>query len=403
MADELAAGDTTTPATIVETPDLWELEDVGRVRATPEEVARDLAADFDTPAPPMPDADGDTVEAPAKPAEDHQDHDSLDEEPEDGDPPAPKVEEPKPPKENKRSIDGRIKTKQAELGRIAAEVRAETARLARLRAEAAVATEPAKADDQAPKPAAAPDADALKKPVWAEFEAADKSWDDFLAAQDAYADAKIAAIEAKLDQKLQATEQQRVERDAEVRVDAVFTARMDAAKAAHEDFDVAVDGWDEVPVVPFLRDAVKWHPKGAEMYYQIGKQPEVAAVLGSLTYTAEMMDAVMASPDPTAMLVHLAENPAEYERLVQLPARQALVAFGALDARLQAASSSAPVAPSRVDGSQKRAVPVSKATPPIRPVAGGSRPTSTTDDPDDMDFGPDYVRTMNARERGSSV
>jgi hypothetical protein len=48
-------------------------------------------------------------------------------------------------------------------------------------------------------------------------------------------------------------------------------------------------------------------------------------------------------------------------------------------------------------GSPAPAPPVSKAAPPIRPVGGG-RAAAPAANPEDMEFGPDYVAAMNTRD-----
>lgn len=102
-----------------------------------------------------------------------------------------------------------------------------------------------------------------------------------------------------------------------------------------------------------------------------------------------MIDAIKDSPVAPDLMVHLAQHPDEAQRIYAL---HPVLAFGemkALEGRLSAASFQS--------GSVRQTRSISQARPPIKPV--GSAPSPSVDDPSSMEFGPEYVRRMNALDR----
>lgn len=403
----LKTGDTSA-ADEHSTDDGWEVQDVGRVRGfglakTVADAALGIATDGD-------DERGDDPEQlngglkPERPS-DLKDHADETDEAETGEV-AAKVDEPEPPK---RSLDGRIKAKRAELGRISAELRAARAEADRLRRPAVPATPRDERGQFATRePRTSADAPVVpEKPVWKAFDEAGKSWDDFVEAQDVYVEAKVARQAWDLEQRVNSRvaqieksvkDGQRV--SAEEKVTTTFVARRDEFKRTHPDFDTVIEALDGPEFsdqhTTFLHDVATLHERGPEILYELGKRPDDAAALVAYDWTQTMFDAVMASSNPSAMLLHFASNEADFERIVQMPPPKALLALGALDARL-----STP-ADTRAHGS-RTAVPVSKAPAPIRPM-GGSRGTATPPKtPYDVEFGPEYVSGVNRaqRERGA--
>ena len=82
----------------------------------------------------------------------------------------------------------------------------------------------------------------------------------------------------------------------------------------------------------------------------------------------------------------IAKDAALYQRLLASPSRVMFMAeMGKLLTRLDGVPSGSPAKP----------VPLSKAKPPIQPL--GASPNASDPDPDDVPFGPQYVRQMNRK------
>ncbi|MHB1260337.1 MAG: hypothetical protein ACYC2H_01335 [Thermoplasmatota archaeon] len=225
---------------------------------------------------------------------------------------------------------------------------------------------------------------ALKKPVWKEFDEADKTWDEFLDAQDAYFEAKIEATTGKAQAAFQA-ELDKLRQDAdsqahETRVNTEHRARLTVARAAHADFNDAISNLKDVDQTPFMADVVRMHSDGAELLYQLGKHPEEAAILTSLDFTTTMFNAVMESKNPASVLLTLASDPDEFARIRSMPPAQAMFALGALDARHAQSASGTRERPATKGAS------VSNAPAPIRPVGSGGKAPAADDNADDDDI-----------------
>ena len=95
---------------------------------------------------------------------------------------------------------------------------------------------------------------------------------------------------------------------------------------------------------------------------------------------------ILTDPDGHRLAYELATHPETVYQMAGMDPLQIGVALGTLKARW-AGAPAAPPAPSR---------PAS-APPPITPL--GSSPTQPVSSPDDLDFGPEYVRRMNEAER----
>lgn len=407
----LKSGDT-TPAEEHSTDDGWEVQDVGRVRGfgmakTVADAALGIATDGDDARGDDPEQLNTGLKAERLPSETKDHADTTD----DGDeqPAATKAgdgaDSPKPPK---RSLDGRIETKRRELGQLSEKVRALRAEAERLSGRVPAGDAGRPRDDNgrfAPKVAEAPAVP--EKPVWKAFDEAGKSWDEFLEAREAYDDAKLARRTWELEQNV-SSRVERIERSlqdqkrlaADERVATTFVARRDEFKRTHPDYDEVIDVLDAPEFSSehgtFLHDVATLHDRGPEILYELAKRPDEAAVLVSYPWTQTMFDAVMASTNPSAMLLHFASHEAEFDKIVQMPPPKALLALGALEVRL-----STPVA-SRASGS-RTAGPVSTAPAPIRPTGGtrGTAPPPTS--PYEAEFGPEYVSGVNKlhRERGA--
>lgn len=191
-----------------------------------------------------------------------------------------------------------------------------------------------------PRPAAKPLPDG--KPTWGSFEhqigSTFETWAD---AQDAYSDARDAWKEAQT--------QHRTTLEA-------FTSGEAHARTKYPDYD-AVARRADVPVSGVMMDAIHHSSLGHDIAYYLGSHPEVSAQL--MTKTRSLgRDAV------TLVRDHL----------------ESLVTAGAV-AVLDSAS---PVRPSA-------------AKAPINRVGGTANATPV--DPDDLEFGPEYIRLENAKDK----
>lgn len=254
----------------------------------------------------------------------------------------------------KRSLEGRKQTIQDEINalvrqrgetqrerdRIAAELeslRSEKARIAQMQQQPA---QPMR-DAMQPVPAASDD----QEPTEDQFQ----DYASFVKAQARWqAREAVRAFQAEL----RANEEKQREAQWHFQRDQTFAERLNAARTANPEFDQLVN-----------RDDIELSPP--------------------------MIDVIKDSDIAPQLMLHLAHYPDDAQRIQSLHPMLAYGEMKKLEARLEVAMQSRTGPTS--------AVPVSKARPPIRPV--GSAPSGVTDDPSEMDFGPEYVRKMNAMER----
>jgi hypothetical protein len=310
-------------------------------------------------------------------------------------PPEPVEREEREEREERRSTEER-KTKSASdrnaeiRARIAAETRAyhdarrarefEQQEIARLRYE----REQLQQQQQAkPEPAA-------DKPVWAKYEEDGKSYEDFLddrAEYDRKQTIQLTRQEIQqrerqaYDRAQQYHQQQQVEQHAEA-----HDRRISEAAKKHEDFhEIVQKNLSDIPDNPFLVDVIQHHDQGAEVLYHLAQNPDEARVLSTLGVSQPVGDAIRMSDTPVELLSHFAQYPQELDRLNRMHPATALVALGELKAQLGAAK----------HGSAR--TEISNAKPPIRPVGGGR--SAAQKSPDDMAFGPEWIRRENQRDR----
>lgn len=247
------------------------------------------------------------------------------------------------------------------------DVEAEEARLATLRAELAALESKQKQQPSTETPAPAP------KPTVDQFQ----TYEEFVEAlSDWKADQKAAAAAAKvkkeIDDRLE-QDRKRGETDAQARAQqaliAQHQARIDAARKAHADFDTVIAAHASLEIPPAIAEGIPLSSAGAEIMYHLAKNPTVADALMDLPITLPMRDAILDSAIAPKLLSHLAAHPEECAQLSTLPPRQALVAMGKLESRLDVASSSGPTS---------AAAPVTKAPAPPKPVGGGATATAVS-------------------------
>jgi len=233
-----------------------------------------------------------------------------------------------------------------------------------------------------------PDPMQVPLPKWADYEEQGKTWDE-------YSDARDNALLRRAEHTATVKVRQQMEQEQAQRVDSVvehtFRSTVEKARKAHPDFDEASAGLDAVPLNSaqgqLLRNLARHHPEGGEFLYQLGKRGELAEALANAPmHAANAFAAVMMDRDTNHVAFMASLSPETVAEVSAMPPASALVALTKLAAQAPRAS-----------GSPRSAPPISRAAAPIRPVGGG-RNTAPAVDPDDLDFGPDYIQAANARE-----
>jgi hypothetical protein len=289
--------------------------------------------------------------------------------------PAP-TEKPERPEKRKQTAEERHAEIQARIHAATRELRETERRMQAMREEAQRLQAP-------PPPAETPAA----RPRWKDYEEQGKSYIDY--------EDDLAKWDETRDQRNQAVVEQRLaQQQAEDRVRrdrAAYEARCDEARSKHPDWDDTIKAnLNEVPQTPFLVTMVQAHPKGPEIFYDWGKNPDIARTWAEYDAdpatrpTQPVMSALYESAHPTAMLEHLATHPDEYVRITRMAPVSALLALGKLETALAGAK----------NGSPGR--PVSHAAAPLSHRAGSqqSGPTAATSDDADIE---DFVRAENKR------
>lgn len=301
-----------------------------------------------------------------------------------------------------QSSKDRWAKRQAEFQRKINDLRREVGDLERRRAELQGDSKLSPAERTAKSIEATPvkKAEAGEMPVWAEYEAQGKEFAEFERDRAAWDDKRLAAREAKikddLKRELEQEQHARVEKERAEAEEKAYFARIDAAREAHEDFDEAVDAlgdlrYDESQMWP---DVIQRHPQGAEILYYLAKHPDQAKALMGQTWTTGAALGLFESEHPVALTAYLAEHPDETEAILEMSRPRAIRALTLIDSNLGTnaaeGAKSASASPSTA--------PVTRAKAPLRAV-GGTRTSGDSRDPDDLPFGPEYVRRMNERDR----
>ncbi len=173
---------------------------------------------------------------------------------------------------------------------------------------------------------------------------ADRFWQDPLTVA-----RQLAAEEA------QRVYQEQQQRQAYVQAHQTYAQRATAFEAQHPDFQEVVAQAPHVPGI--ILQAVLQSDLGPQIAYDLGSHPEVAAQLA--------------------------------QEFARLPADAVPLVRRVLEARLTATAAARPDSASPVRPSA--------AKPPISRVGGTA--SITPADPEDLEFGPEYIRRENAREK----
>jgi hypothetical protein len=229
----------------------------------------------------------------------------------------------------------RANSLQAEIDRLKAAQAAQAASVASAlvddEEQEGAAEEPQKTEDASSESPAAEAKTATGKPNQEDFE----TYDEF---QEALVDWKVSE---RLD-KREAQDRERIERDRAQRTQeelvATHTARIDAFRADHSDFDAVIDKGKNLPL------------------------------------TRPMQDAIVNSETGPALMYHLCQHPEECDRIAAMHPLMAVKEMGKLEAQMETAPT----------GPVSSAESVTKAPRPIKPVGGGA--TASTIPPDQMSY-----------------
>src|SRR4030095_14469172 len=213
-----------------------------------------------------------------------------------------------------------------------------------------------------------PEPPAAEKPVWAKYEEAGKSYEEFLDDRAEFDRRQTIQLTRKeIEQREKAAYERAQSQHQQSLIEAHAEAhdkRIEAAAQKHEDFhEIVQKNLSDIPDNPFLVDVIQHHDQGAEILYPLARDPAEARVLSTLKMSQPVGDAICLSDTPVELLSHFAQHPQELDRLNHLHPATALVALGELKARIVAAK----------DGSATSEI--SNAKPPIRPIGGGRSST----------------------------
>ena len=228
--------------------------------------------------------------------------------------------------------------------------------------------------------------------TWAAYEEAGKSWDDYETARQQVFEDRLKEIEvnAKAEAKRAAEEELKAEqaRQREANLARSIEKRMDQGRADYDDFEDVVGNLDDVATTEFVDTVLKYHPQAADILYHLGSHLDEAQFYSSVSPSMAVLEEVMDSPSPIALLSHLAQHPDEFDRIERLPPRKQLREMGKLAAQLNGGVKS---------GSPPRAPKTTKAKPPIRPVSAAPRLGAREVDSSELEF-EQYVKVENAKE-----
>jgi hypothetical protein len=377
----------TLPTTVTE--DGWEATSGSSQRPTEEEMRAALAGTGETepkaPAetpPPTPPA-----ETPSEPELDEPQPDEGDEE----------EKPPEKPSKKKQRLSDRAAKLKADVDRYTwqknqamREAEEWQRRVEALRREA----------EPPPQPKPAPEPVLEKKPTWKAFEDDGKDWDEYQAALDQWHEQQLVSLKADLTEKASAEARMLVERQERQRQHDLALerhyARINDARTKYPDYEEAAQSLADVPRTKYLDYLVLSKPYGQDLIYQLGKHPAEAQFLSGVRWEQRdhyldprpFTTALDEAKDPAQLLLYLAQHEDEFDRLARLSVERpdsAILALGSLSERLSGAHGS----PGPAN--------YSKAKPPIRPV-GGLRGVSEPKDPDELEFGPEYVALQNKRD-----
>lgn len=273
-------------------------------------------------------------------------------------------------KEQKREAQARINAavrEQREAERLAAAKDAELAE-AKRELEALKAGKPSSAAQDATP------AELATMPSWEAYQADGKGWDDYTRDKAKWdldtIEARIARREQEIVERVRKEEAERIEREGREKEYAEIKARHAAYLQAHPEVEDVRSNLDDIESTPFMAAIVNFHPKGPQVFHHWAQHPDECRALSQIDVAPALMTAIRTSDDPIPLLSHIANTPDEMARLLSLPADQALLSIGRLLSRLEGAKTGSP-----------SAVPVTRATAPMRPVVGGRSSGDRDDEP----------------------
>jgi len=230
-------------------------------------------------------------------------------------------------------------------------------------------------------------------PVWAEYERDGKEFRDYERDKAAWDEQRLEAREAKLRAELdtKVAEQARAKSEAEraSKDEAAFFARVDAARAAHEDFDEVVDALGDLRYDDhgMWRDVIQRHPQGPDVLYHLATHPDEAKTLMGFEWTMGAAMALLESEQVVGLTSYLAQHPDETEDILGMSRPRAIRALALIESKLATAGAS-PASASPV------VAPVTRAKAPLTAVAG-TRTSGDSKDEYDLPFH-EFVKRRNA-------
>lgn len=312
-----------------------------------------------------------------------------------------KTAEPGKGKQPRGNREDAIKAKDAEAARWRreAEGRAEEnrrlqERIAQLeRAGASPAAAAAQAKTEA-KTGAESEPKKFSFPTWEQF-AADpknegKTYEDFL---DERQDARTAFTRAEAATRDAAARSEQEQQE----IDRAHFQRVREFIAEQPDFNELMQAHGrDLPKSQPLEYIVSRSPRGPQILYALVTPANHAAarVFSTFNMPRLLADQIAESPLAEQLVVHFGSNPDAYRDLLAKKPPAALRALVDLETTLGAARAPSPSGPARGEP------PVTRAARPIRPVGGGPGVGDTSPDPDDMEFGPEWIKAENQRIAG---
>lgn len=358
--------------------DGWEVESSSAEQPTNEQLAERLR---DEPSAEKPDASAESAGS---------EHDDLDNDAPDRETPADEA-----PKKRKLTAAERKAVLQAEFNALTRQredarraFEAEEAERQRARTARGDSRATAQAEDKVPDtPEEAGKIDVVEgQPDWDAYEAEGKTFSQYQ--KDLTAFFKAEAIrEAKAAAASMVSSMLKDSRERELTAAemAKEDARREAAIAKFPDWAEKIEAnLGDVDQTPFLATVVRRHPAGMDLLYHLADHPAETKILSTYDWTRPFMDAMKMEPDPAPLLLYLAHHQEEQERIAHLDPVPALLALGRISAELSRSDAKT--------GSSERTPPVTSAKPPIRPLGATRTASGSQRDPDDLDFGPEYIR-----------
>jgi len=173
-----------------------------------------------------------------------------------------------------------------------------------------------------------------------------------------------------------------------------YRERLDSYAASHPEYAQLIEEHGEsIPNSPVITRIALQSERCGQILHSLAANATLARRFAAVSMPTMAADFIAASPIAESLVMHIAKNPVEFRELLDEGPVRGMRALGELERNLLAA---------RRPGKGPAAGSATKRpSPPIRPI-GGSGPAgngAAGDDLDSMEFGPDWIRADNERER----